>query len=69
MASGLDVPAFKKSLDDAKVDYKFISYPGAVHGFTNPDNKGTMPGLKYDEKADKASFKEMKAFFKKIFNS
>jgi dienelactone hydrolase len=64
-----DVPAFKKSLDDAKVDYQFISYPGAVHGFTNPDNRGTIPGVKYDANADKKSWKAMKDFFKKIFNS
>jgi dienelactone hydrolase len=64
-----DVPDFKKSLDDAKVDYKFISYPGAVHGFTNPDNTGTMAGVKYNEKADKESWKAMKEFFSKIFKS
>ena len=62
-----DVPAFKKSLKDAKVDFKFVSYPGAVHGFTNPENTGSMPGVKYDAKADKGSWKEMMAFFKKIF--
>ncbi|HJT24154.1 MAG TPA: dienelactone hydrolase family protein, partial [bacterium] len=49
------LPAFKKEMDDAKVDYKVIVYKGAVHGFTNPDNKGVVPGLKYDAKADKAS--------------
>jgi dienelactone hydrolase len=64
-----DVPAFKKSLDDAKVDYQFISYPGAVHGFTNPDNKGIVPNIKYDADADKKSWQAMKDFFKKIFNS
>lgn len=63
------LPAFKKEMDDAKVDYRIISYKGAVHGFTNPDNKGTAPGLKYDAKADKASWKAMKQFFKKVFKS
>jgi|SRR5581483_6663449 len=61
------VSGFKKEMDEAKVDYKFVTYKGAVHGFTNPDNKGTVPGLKYDAKADKASWKEMVKFFKKIF--
>jgi len=64
-----DVPTFKKSFDDAKVDYQFITYPGAVHGFTNPDNKGALPGVKYDADADKKSWQAMKDFFKKIFNS
>jgi dienelactone hydrolase len=63
------LPAFKKEMEDAKVDYRIISYKGAVHGFTNPDNKGTVPGLKYDAKADKASWKAMKQFFKKVFKS
>ncbi len=63
------VPGFKKEMDDAKVDYQFISYKGAVHGFTNPDNKGTVPGLKYNAKADKASWKAMKEFLKNIFKS
>jgi len=64
-----NVPGFKKEMDDAKVDYKFITYKGAVHGFTNPDNKGDVPGLKYDAKADKASWKAMMKFFKEIFKS
>ncbi len=63
------MPGFKKEMDDAKVDYKIVTYDGAVHGFTNPDNKGTVPGLKYDAKADKASWNEMKKFFEKIFKS
>ena len=63
------VPGFKKEMDAAKVNYKFVAYKGAVHGFTNPDNDGKVPGLKYDEKADKASWKEMMKFFWKIFKS
>ena len=61
------VPGFKKEMDEAKVDYKFVTYKGAVHGFTNPDNDGKVPGLKYQAKADKASWNEMKKFFSKIF--
>ncbi len=63
------LPGFKKEMDDAKIDYKVVVYDGAVHGFTNPDNKGTVPGLKYDAKADEASWNEMKKFFDKIFKS
>jgi dienelactone hydrolase len=63
------VPGFKKEMDDAKVDYKFITYKDAVHGFTNPDNKGDVPGLKYNANADKASWKAMMKFFKEIFKS
>lgn len=61
------VAAFKKEFDAAKVDYKFIDYPGAVHAFTNPEatekgKKFNLP-LAYDEKADKASKAEMLKFF------
>jgi dienelactone hydrolase len=49
------------------VDYKIITYKGAVHGFTNPDNKGKVPGLKYNAKADKGSWKAMKEFFAGLF--
>ena len=63
------LPGFKKEMDDAKVDYKIILYKGAVHGFTNPDNKGTVPGLKYDADADKKSWKAMRDFLNKIFKS
>jgi dienelactone hydrolase len=63
------LPDFKKEMQDAKVDCQIITYPGAVHGFTNPDNKGEMQGVKYDAHADHESWKAMLAFFKKIFNS
>lgn len=31
------ITAFKKEMEAAGVDYEFVNYPGAVHGFTNPD--------------------------------
>src|SRR6476660_7518878 len=48
--------ALKKDFDAAKVDYRVIQYPGAVHAFTNPEatelgNKFNLP-LRYDAKAD-----------------
>lgn len=63
------LPTLEKEMKDAKIDYKVIVYKDAVHGFTNPDNKGTIPGLKYNAKADMASWQAMKDFFKKIFKS
>ncbi len=61
------LPDFQKEMDDAKVDYRVITYKGAVHGFTNPDNKGDVEGLKYNRDADRGSWKAMRAFFKEIF--
>jgi len=65
------VAKFKREMDSAKVDYKLISYPGAKHAFTNPDandygEKFNLP-LAYNHAADLASWKEMQAFFQKIF--
>ncbi len=61
------VPDFEKEMKNAQVDYKIITYPGATHGFTNPDNKG--PALKYDSQADKNSWQAMEDFFSRIFKS
>jgi dienelactone hydrolase len=67
-----DVDAFKKALDDGKLDYQFISYAGAIHAFTNPsaDNMAAATGLKgvgYNAAADHRSWAHMKVFFKEIF--
>ena len=62
------VPDFEKEMKDAGVDYKIITYPGAQHGFTNPDNKGQLKGALYNKSADEKSWKAMKEFFKTVFN-
>ena len=65
------IAQFKKEMDGASVDYKFISYEGAKHGFTNPDadkfgKKFNMP-ITYNAVADTASWNEMKMFFSTLF--
>ena len=65
------IDAFKKEMDDAKVEYEFVNYEGAVHSFTSPaaDSLGpkfNMP-LAYNEKADKESWEEMQKVFNKVF--
>jgi dienelactone hydrolase len=62
------IKSFKEEMDNANINYKFISYEGAVHSFTNP-NSGSDPskGAAYNEKADKASWEDMKNFFGGIF--
>ncbi len=65
------VEAFKKEMDAAKVDYKYINYPGAVHAFTNPEataagKKFNLP-LAYNAKADKKSKAEADKFFAAVF--
>ncbi len=66
-----NIAQFKKEMEEAGVEYKFISYAGAKHGFTNPDadtfgKKFNMP-LEYNAAADQQSWVEMQLFFKKIF--
>ena len=62
------VNAFRKEMNDAKVDWFLVAYGGAVHGFTNPDNKNPpMKGVAYDEKADQRSWQAMRNFFDEIF--
>lgn len=65
------VAEFKKEMDSAGVDYTFKIYPDATHAFSNPNatavgEKFNMP-IKYNAAADIASWKDMKAFFKKVF--
>ena len=66
-----DVQNFKSEMEAAKVDYKVVGYPGAMHAFTNPaatelGKKFNLP-LAYNENADKKSWTEMKKFFRSIF--
>src|SRR3954471_14645229 len=61
------IEAFKKDMDGAKADYKFVNYPGAVHAFTNPEateagKKFNLP-LAYNAEADKQSKAEADKFF------
>lgn len=65
------IEAFKKEMDAAKVVYVYISYPGAVHAFTNPEatEKGkqfNLP-LAYNADADKKSKAEAAKFFSSAF--
>lgn len=66
-----DVAAFKKEMDGAEADYRFVAYPGALHGFTNPQatangQKYGLP-LAYDAAVDKQSWQDMKKFFDEVF--
>jgi dienelactone hydrolase len=62
-----DLAAFESEMRDAKVDWRLIKYGGAVHSFTQPDPGFSNPGAKYNEKADKRSWEDMKMFFGEIF--
>src|SRR5271157_5544358 len=69
-----DIDAYVKSLDDGKVDYRFVQYAGALHAFTNPDADAIAaanPGMKgfigHSPSADRRSWADMRVFFDEIF--
>ncbi|MBI5098683.1 MAG: dienelactone hydrolase family protein [Nitrospirae bacterium] len=65
------IEAFKEEMKTAGADLSFISYPGAIHSFTNSDadtyaKKFNLP-LAYNANADRKSWGELKKFLGKIF--
>ena len=63
-----DLTAFESEMRAANVDWRLILYGGAVHSFTQPMADGSLPGAKYNERADKRSWQDMKQFFAEIFD-
>lgn len=66
-----DIDNFHKQMEQNKITYQFKSYENATHAFTNKEStevgkKFNMP-ISYNEEADKASWKDMMAFFKMYF--
>jgi dienelactone hydrolase len=65
------IEAFKKDMEAAKADYRFVNYPGAVHAFTNPaatevGKKFNMP-VAYNAEVDKQAKAEAAKFFAEVF--
>jgi dienelactone hydrolase len=62
------VEAFNKEMKAAGAKFRVVSYPGARHGFTNPDaDKAGMDALAYNAEADKKSWAAMLELFKQVF--
>jgi dienelactone hydrolase len=64
------IEAFKQEMKAAGADFRFISYPGALHSFTNPEatelgKKFNMP-IGYNAEADKESWNETKGFLNTV---
>ena len=65
------IKAFKNEMRNAGADFRFISYPGALHSFSNPEADGygkkfNIP-VAYNAEADKKSWKELKKFLRELF--
>jgi dienelactone hydrolase len=65
------IEAFKSEMDQAGVNYKFTSYPGAKHSFTNPDadkfGKAFDLPLQYNAAADKQSWEALSEALKATY--
>jgi dienelactone hydrolase len=65
------VAAFRQEMDQARADYSLIAYPGALHGFSNPEAsaRGEKYGLPlaYDATVDEQSWQAMQDLFKRVF--
>lgn len=61
------IAGFQQEMRDAKADWQFLSYGGAVHCFAVPSADGSTPGCKYDPLVAKRAFAQMRAFFAEAF--
>ena len=68
MVPPADVATTMTDLNAAKIPYKFIAYPNAVHAFTNPEagNDNTKPTA-YNPAAAEDAYAQMRRFFGEIF--
>jgi dienelactone hydrolase len=59
-----EITAFTAEMDKAKADYRFVTYPGAKHSFTNPEANSFAEkfgmAIAYSDEADKQSWEDMK---------
>lgn len=66
------IAAFKQEMTQAGADYQFINYPGAKHGFSNPDadrlGKANNLAIAYNAEADRLSWLAMQQLFQTVFN-
>lgn len=63
------ITGFQKEMRDAHVDWQFVSFGGAVHGFTVKEaGADVKSGMAYDEKADRRSWEMLKLFLTECFN-
>ena len=62
-----EVAIFQKELNEAQVNYEFVSYSGAVHAFTEKHvGTDTNTGAAYNEQADHRSFVAMQNFLSEV---
>jgi dienelactone hydrolase len=64
-----DVTAFAREMGSARANWQLTMYGGAVHGFTHRHARpGAIPGVAYDEPADRHSFADASRFLAEAFD-
>jgi dienelactone hydrolase len=61
------IAGFQQEMRDAKADWQFLSFGGAVHCFAIPTADGAVPGCKYDPLVARRAFAQMRLFFGEAF--
>ncbi len=65
--SATEVDGFMKEMNDAKIDYQFISYSGAVHAFSQPEaGHDISKGAAYNENAARRSWQALLNFLDEV---
>lgn len=62
------VEAFRQEMTAAGANFEIVTYPNAMHAFTNPNAADHgMPQLAYDAEADRQSWQAMLEMFRQVF--
>ena len=70
--SKMQLDTFLTGMNDAKFDYEFMSYAGAMHSFSNPEStelakQNNLKGIGYNAAADRRSWANMRTFLREVF--
>jgi dienelactone hydrolase len=60
------ITGFQKEMTEAKADWQFVNYSGAVHCFAEAD--ANSPGCMYDPRAARRAYAMMENFFDEVFD-
>ena len=61
-----DVITFENEMTAAEADWQVHAYGHTLHSFTNPEADDPSLGVKYDEKADRRSWRSMLNFLEEV---
>ncbi len=61
--------AFEKEMDAAGADWQLVSFSGAAHCFTHPEDAGKTGNCRYDARSAKRAFEMMRDFLGERFQA